>query len=87
MTKFTLARGGHLMTLDLEHCPLYGSGQLSGADEATHPTCKEAVSHSEKTPVSRKGAVFSECLRIAKLIQKKLRLQARADKKKGKVAA
>jgi hypothetical protein len=24
MTKFTLARGGHPMPHDLEHCPLYG---------------------------------------------------------------
>lgn len=61
------------------------------SDEATNLACKEAVSHYEKTPVFRKGAVFSECLRVAKrmakLVQKKLRMQERADKRKGKVAA
>lgn len=61
------------------------------SDDATRLACKEAVSHYEKTPVFRKGAVFSECLRVAKrmakLVQKKQRQQAREDKKKGKVAA
>ena len=62
------------------------------SDEATHLACKEAVSHYEKTPAFRKGAVFSECLRVAKrmakLIQKKQRQQEKAEsKKKGKVAA
>lgn len=59
--------------------------------EATHLACKEAVSHYEKSSGFRKGAVFSECLRVAKrmakLVQKKQRQQAREDKKKGKVAA
>ncbi|MFM4963195.1 hypothetical protein ACEUBT_05485 [Aeromonas bivalvium] len=61
------------------------------SDDATRLACKEAVSHYEKTPAFRKGAVFSECLRVAKrmakLVQKKQRQQERADKKKGKVAA
>ena len=61
------------------------------SDEATHLAYKEAVSHYEKTSGFRKGAVFSECLRVAKrmakLVQKKQRQQARADKKKGMVAA
>ncbi|MFB2927599.1 hypothetical protein [Aeromonas hydrophila] len=61
------------------------------SNDATHLACKEAVSHYEKTPAFRKGAVFSECLRVAKrmakLVQKKQRQQAREDKKKGKVAA
>ncbi|MDX7783004.1 hypothetical protein SJR90_11715 [Aeromonas caviae] len=59
--------------------------------EATHLACKEAVSHYEKSSGFRKGTVFSECLRVAKrmakLVQKKQRQQAREDKKKGKVAA
>lgn len=59
------------------------------SDDATHLACKEATSHYEKTPAFRKGAVFSECLRVAKrmakLIQKKQRQQARAEKKNGKV--
>ncbi|WP_323947055.1 hypothetical protein [Aeromonas caviae] len=62
------------------------------SDEATNLACKEAVSHYEKTPAFRKGAVFSECLRVAKrmakLVQKRARQQERAEsKKKGKVAA
>ena len=59
--------------------------------EAAHLACKEAVSHYEKSSGFRKGAVFLECLRVAKrmakLVQKKQRQQARADKKKGMVAA
>lgn len=61
------------------------------ADDVTHLACIEAVNHYLKTPVFRKGAVFSECLRVAKrmakLVQKKQRQQARAELKKGKVAA
>ncbi len=61
------------------------------SDDATRLASKEAVSHYEKTSAFRKGAVFSECLRVAKrmakLVQKKQRQQERADKKKGKVAA
>lgn len=59
------------------------------SEDAVHLACKEAVSHYEKTTGFRKGAVFSDCLRIAKrmakLVQKKQRQQERADSKKGKV--
>lgn len=57
--------------------------------EATNLACKEAVSHYEKSSGFLKGAVFSECLRVAKrmakLVQRKQRQQARDEKKKGKV--
>ena len=95
MTKSTVAHGANSFPHYLVHCTQYGSELRSGTDdfafECPACACKEAVSHYEKTPAFRKGAVFSECLRVAKrmakLVQKKQRQQAREDKKKGKVAA
>ncbi len=60
--------------------------------DAVRLAIQEAVSHYEVTTGFRKGAVFSECLRVgkrmAKLVQKMARQQERAEsKKKGKVAA
>ena len=61
------------------------------SEDAVRLAIQKAISHYEITTDFRKKAVFSECLRVAKrmakLIQKKQRQQARAEKKNGKVAA